>query len=231
MLKSLADRFYAQEHVTKKPPHYFDVYESFFERLRDEPVDILELGISSGASLLVWREYFRHGRIVGLDIRPNPTVLRTVADDALVCVQGDQSEPKALRECRSHSRSGKFDIIIDDASHVGALSKASFDFLFADALADGGLYFIEDYGTGYMSGFHDGAAFEPNAVSGPLFPSHQNGMVGWVKQLIDELHGPLIFKPGSRTLPMESVFLWRNIALVKKLGSSRFFQGRGKSEQ
>jgi hypothetical protein len=225
VLKSLADRFYAQGDATKKPPHYFDVYESFFERLRDEPLDMLELGVSFGASLRVWREYFRYARIVGLDIKPLPAVLRAFADDAVVCVQGDQSEPRALSECLSHSRSGKFDIIIDDASHVGTLSKASFDFLFTEALADGGLYFIEDYGTGYMSGFPDGAAFEPDAGGGRLFPSHQNGMVGWVKQLIDELHGPLIFAPGSRTFPLESVFLWRNTALVKKLGNSRFVQG------
>jgi hypothetical protein len=106
------------------------------------------------------------------------------------------------------------------------VSTVSFNWLFVEALADGGLYFIEDYGTGYMSSV-DGAIFEPvpDGENGPIFLSHQNGMVGWVKQLIDELHGPLIFKPGSRTLPLGSLCFWQNVALVKKLGNSRFAQG------
>jgi spermidine synthase len=44
-----------------------------------------------------------------------------------------------------------FDIIIDDASHFGDLTKIAFWHLFDNHLKPSGLYVIEDWGTGYWS--------------------------------------------------------------------------------
>jgi hypothetical protein len=41
-----------------------------------------------------------------------------------------------------------FDIIIDDASHIGELTKTAFWHLFDNHLKPNGLYAIEDWGTG-----------------------------------------------------------------------------------
>ena len=54
-----------------------------------------------------------------------------------------------------------FDIIIDDASHIGELTKTSFWHLFDHHLKPGGLYAIEDWGTGYLDDFTDGRKFQP----------------------------------------------------------------------
>ena len=51
---------------------------------------------------------------------------------------------------------GGFDIIIDDASHIGELTKTTFWHLFDHHLKPGGLYAIEDWGTGYLDDFSDG---------------------------------------------------------------------------
>ena len=109
-------------------------------------------------------------------------------------------------------------MIIDDASHIGWLSRLSFQFLFLHGFRDRGLYFIEDYGTGYIPDFHDGAPFSraPQRPDAQVFPSHQWGMVGWMKQLIDELNGPYIGAEGTKFLPIASIQLYRSIAVVTR---------------
>ena len=52
-----------------------------------------------------------------------------------------------------------FDIIIDDASHIGHLTKISFWHLFDNHLRSGGIYVIEDWGTGYWQDWLDGSMY------------------------------------------------------------------------
>jgi len=54
-----------------------------------------------------------------------------------------------------------FDIIIDDASHFGDLTKIAFWHLFDNHLKPSGLYVIEDWGTGYWSDWTDGKTYRP----------------------------------------------------------------------
>jgi hypothetical protein len=79
-----------------------------------------------------------------------------------------------------------FDIIIDDASHIGELTKTTFWHLFHHHLKPGGLYAIEDWGTGYFDDFPDGKRFDPKPSILDPFPSHSHGMVGFIKELVDE---------------------------------------------
>ena len=57
-----------------------------------------------------------------------------------------------------------FDIIIDDASHFGDLTKIAFWHLFDNHLKPSGLYVIEDWGTGYWSDWTDGKTCRPAVV-------------------------------------------------------------------
>jgi hypothetical protein len=79
-----------------------------------------------------------------------------------------------------------FDVIIDDASHIGELTKTTFWHLFDRHLKPGGLYAIEDWGTGYLDDFPDGKRFDPKPSTLDPFPCHSHGMVGFVKELVDE---------------------------------------------
>jgi cephalosporin hydroxylase len=54
-------------HLTHKH-FYIDAYDSLFSAWKDEPIQLMELGIASGASLLMWSQYFTKGIITGLDI-------------------------------------------------------------------------------------------------------------------------------------------------------------------
>lgn len=204
---------------TEKPQHYLRVYADILGARRFDSFDLLELGVSSGASLLAWRQFFPNANIVGLDIRDMPSRLQPSVDrKKLTFVQGDQSSADILQSCVAASRSGKFDVIIDDASHVGWLSRASFEYLFRHGLKPKGLYFIEDYGTGYMPNFWDGSQYARAGYSpeDKVFPSHAAGMVGWSKQLIDEMHLPAVIPAEPDHMPIESIQYWPSIALVRR---------------
>jgi len=51
----------------------------------------------------------------------------------------------------------------------------------------GGLYFIEDWGTGYWDNWEDGSSYQERVSEDPKrCLSHDHGMVGFIKQLVDE---------------------------------------------
>ncbi|MGH9641596.1 MAG: hypothetical protein ACRD3Q_04160, partial [Terriglobales bacterium] len=140
-------------------------------------------------------------------------------------IHGDQADTAILQNAIDATNGEGFDVIIDDASHIGEYTRRSFEFLFPNGLKSGGLYFIEDYHTGYMDIWVDGHAFaEPIAdkVDGipSVFASHQYGMVGWLKQLFDDLHteatANYLTPSRRRKYAMESFTVIPHLFLVKK---------------
>ena len=150
-----------------KPDHYLDLYDSFFGVRREDPITLLELGIATGASLRYWAEYFPNGMIVGLDWNPP-----LIDHPRIRTVRGNQSDISALDLCGD-----AFDVIIDDCAHIGSIARLSFERLFPK-LHHGGIYAIEDWGTGYWANWPDGEAYTPG---------HSAGMVGLVKDLVDNV--------------------------------------------
>ena len=187
-----------------KMTHYLRYYEQWFESLWDQPITLLELGIHKGGSMLLWRDYFTKGTIVGLDF--NQVKLEDPTGRIHV-YQGGQQDLALLDRIAAETAPQGFDIIIDDASHLGELTRISFWHLFNNHLKPGGLYVVEDWGTGYWETWPDGTFYKsaPDTAPGPErkrflsklwrrpasnqkkdFPSHSSGMVGFVKQLVDE---------------------------------------------
>jgi hypothetical protein len=74
-LNALAQSRYAAGEYTRKPLSYLLEYERILTHARDREVRILELGVSSGASLLMWKDYLPHGMIVGSISTPCPQQL------------------------------------------------------------------------------------------------------------------------------------------------------------
>lgn len=219
LLEVLAERHYAVGDGTRKAAHYFREYEALLRPRREAPLRLLELGVSSGASMLIWRDYLPNATIVGLDLAAAPTTLR--GQQRIHFVQGSQDDPETLDRA-GEAAGGRFDLIIDDASHLGYLTKRSFQYLFSRWLVPGGVYAIEDYGTGFMPEFPDGAAYvePPHADSVPetqVFASHQYGMVGVVKQLMDYLMTDLMTGQPPR-YDIERMTILSNIALMQKAG-------------
>src|SRR5215216_6191664 len=115
----------ASEYDTDKAvhTHYLRNYEEYFRPLLGRDIRLLELGVLKGGSLLLWRDYFERGVIVGLDLNSaqieDPT-------GRIRLYQGGQQDTELLdriaRECAPEG----FDVIIDDCSHVGELARVSF---------------------------------------------------------------------------------------------------------
>jgi len=151
-------------HGANKPTSYLDAYEDIFAGRRNDHLRVLELGIETGGSLLMWADYFRVGRIAGLDrVLPDRAMPERVRMYA-----GEQADMALLD--RVAAISGPFDFIVDDCSHRAEETAASFWHLFREHLRPGGVYAIEDWGTGYWSDFGD----------------RGEGMVGFLKSLVDE---------------------------------------------
>lgn len=202
----------AYEYDTDKSQLYLNNYERYFRSLADRDVRLLELGVRKGGSLLMWRDFFRNGRIAGLDLEyvdvHDPT-------GRIQVYQGDQRDLKLLDRIGAEYATEGFDIIIDDASHIAEFTKISFWHLFDNHMRPGGVYIIEDWRTGYWDAWPDGKNYEPSSsrkVSSfpfffwkrkkdySLFPSHSYGMVGLVKQLMDELGMDAITNPARNGL-------------------------------
>lgn len=212
--KTLAE--IARRHDTdKSASHAFITnFERHFSHLRDKPVRVLELGVLQGGSLLMWQEYFKHGLITGVDIN-QPA--RTELPDRVRFYQGSQTDKALLARVATECAPHGFDIIIDDASHIGTLSRTTFQHLFDAHLKSGGIYVIEDWCGGYWPKWPDGAAyhdrtattddrgrsfsyrvfrrlmrsFVPKILRRDVdFNCHNFGMVGFVKELIDEVAWP-----------------------------------------
>ena len=75
----------------KVPNNYLHVYDRVFESLFDRK--LLELGVRTGGSLRLWRDYFPHGTITGLDVEPQAEEQN---DDRLRIYKGRQEDASLL---------------------------------------------------------------------------------------------------------------------------------------
>jgi hypothetical protein len=220
--------------VAVKPAPYLPVYEELLLPLREQPFSMLELGVWKGDSLAMWRDGFPHATIVGVDAAQVPLQL----GPRVHVIQGDQGDRELLGRLRSELAPAGFDVVIDDCSHIGALTAASLQALFIEHVKPGGLYIIEDWGTGYVPSWPDGRA--PDAMVGVEYlaessdggdaadggnhrmPSHDAGMVGLVKRLVDHTAaGTLgVHQPDwiSQPLPIEWMRVHDGLVILKKAG-------------
>jgi hypothetical protein len=98
-------------------------YDLIFELYVQKNFAFLELGIKTGGSLLLWRDYFLFGTIAGIDIKlPD----RFDPGERIHIFEGDQADSQFLSQVANKIAPEGFDIIIDDSSHIGELTKLRF---------------------------------------------------------------------------------------------------------
>ncbi len=168
---------------------YLRWYNPFFLPLAEKEIKLLEIGIDKGGSLVMWKDYFQKGSITGVDIKlPGGFT----PPERVKMYEGDQRDTEFLRRVAEKEAPEGFDIIIDDGSHYGKNTKITFWTLLPH-LKKGGFYVIEDWATGYLKNWSDGRELdlkkyerEDTRVSKLPLRGHNYGMVGFVKQLVDE---------------------------------------------
>jgi len=230
-----------QYNTDKVTSRCLERYDPILEPWLDKKITLLELGVLEGGSLLLWHDYFPQATIVGVDINPSRDF---DPSERIHIYKGSQADPEFLSRMANEIAPDGFDIIIDDASHIGEFTKAAFWHLFDNHLKPHGLYVIEDWGTGYWDDFIDGKSLDFRAylqrgLSKSLlwtkikeklgiktsWPCHNFGMVGFIKQLVDEQGAPdvtrkrwLNGKP-TRSSKFESITIVPSIVFIRKAPS------------
>jgi len=189
--------------------HYYTPhYHRHLRQFRRREFTLLEIGIggyerkSGGASLKMWKRYFRNAQIVGLDLHDKSFVDR----DRITTYQGSQTDEALLR--RIIEEQGAPLVVIDDGSHRPQDIRETFAILFP-LLPDGAVYAIEDLQTSYWPTF-----------DGSLDRNDPTTSIGLIKSLIDGLNYEEFldedYEPTYTDQHVVAVHCFHNLAIIEK---------------
>jgi hypothetical protein len=121
--------------------HGYDrLYEKKFHPIRENNVNLLEVGIYKGASIQSWVEYFPNANIYCIDIFRKYKKYPSILNHPRVFWSNHNSiNPLPFTNIL-------FDVIIDDGDHTYPIQLATFNNLIK-YLKNNGTYFLEDYRT------------------------------------------------------------------------------------
>lgn len=134
--------------VISKNRELIEATVSFLDNFKNS--NIVELGIRSGGSTALLAAVAKPRKLLAMDIDPEPIkplewfLNRNELRDTVHAHYGvDQADKQKLSEIVGAEFDGPIDLVIDDASHLYAPTRASFETLFP--LLRGGVYLIEDW--------------------------------------------------------------------------------------
>ena len=112
---------------------YADHYEQHLPRRRatGRVVRLLEIGVQSGGSVQMWRDWFGAGALhyVGVDVDARCLRFARPEQQLHIAIGSQLNASFLLSLCRAH---GPFDVIIDDDAHMAAHIRRSLQVLFPD---------------------------------------------------------------------------------------------------
>lgn len=205
-LIDLAIRYKSDKH---NHHNYCVYYDKHFSHLRDEKAVILELGVGGyefpdrgGSGLRMWSDYFKNGKIYGIDLFDKSGI---ILPERTKLFKGSQNDSDFLASVISET--GQPDIIIDDASHQNRLTIESFTILFPH-LKKGGIYVVEDLESSWWR--EHGFDGEPNYNN-----MNAKTSINFLRYLINDVNAKhLPADPGF--LPIESIHFYTNMAAIVK---------------
>ncbi len=196
------------EHHSFAGKNYLDIYHLYFSPLRFANIKMLEIGIRDGSSLRTFRDYFRNGTIIGLDINPETAF----KENRITTYIGSQSSPDVLDQIfKDHP---EIKIVLDDGSHVNELTIKSFELIF-DRMPKGSFYIIEDLACTYLEenlendikvGGWPGMDLNHASVK---MVNHRADMNNFFQSLFKDLD----FGKGN----IEYIHFWSQICVIKKI--------------
>jgi hypothetical protein len=196
------------------PHRYTPRYMAHLGYLRESPINLLEIGIGGyhdprqgGASLRMWRAYFRNAMIHGVDIHD-----KHYHDEARIQTHvGSQDDADFLRGLVDQI--GTPDVIIDGGSHRSADIITTFGILFPLLKSDG-WYCIEDLQTSYWT--------DVNGIQWGGSPDRHNGhtSMNFLKSLTDglnhcEFNDP-DYVPSYHDRHIVEMHFYHNICFIRK---------------
>jgi len=182
--------------------HYFEVYDAHFSRFRNKDVTILEIGVSQGGSLQMWKHYFgSKAKIYGIDINPE---CKGFEEENIKIFIGSQSDRNFLKDVVASIPS--IDILIDDGGHFMKQQIISFQELF-NHIKEDGVYLCEDCETSYLPEYGGGV-------------KRPGSYIEYSKNWIDDINAwyskEKRLPVNERTKSMKSVHFYNGIVVVEK---------------
>tara|TARA_X000000368_G_C22998400_1_gene697804 strand:- start:578 stop:1405 length:828 start_codon:yes stop_codon:yes gene_type:complete len=130
-----------------KHSNYFEIYDELFEKYREKKITFVEIGVTNGGSLMMWREYFKEANIIGIDFNPSAKKWEEYGFKIFI---GDQSDPKFWTDF--FSKVGKIDILIDDGGHTNQQQISTFHSCYEN-INENGIILFEDTHSSYLKEF------------------------------------------------------------------------------
>ena len=159
-----------QKNLIHKWNHYFNIYNCYFSRFRNTSVNVLEIGVSHGGSLQMWKDYFGSKcQIFGID---RNSKCKQLEENRVQIFIGNQTNESFLEEVIQQIP--HIDILIDDGGHRMEQQIVTFKKLFPH-IDKNGVYLCEDIHTSYYKRYEGGYKCS-------------NSFIEYSKNLIDDLH-------------------------------------------
>lgn len=139
-------KIFKKNKCDKGSKHSYElVYEKDFELIKNEKINILEVGIFKGESTASWIEYFPNATVYGIDIfkRVKEADIEILSHPRVKHLKADSIQSKIVSIIKTNWPDIKFDIIIDDGLHTPLANKETFLNLI-DFLKINGVFYIED---------------------------------------------------------------------------------------
>lgn len=185
---------------------YQRFYYPFLKDKQYHSLRMLEIGVESGKSMKIWQNYFKNANhIYGIGYKNYQKQYKEKVNDNTTLFMGDQSNKVFLSKFIEDS-GGKFDLVIDDGSHVPSHIEISFEELWG-CLNDDGLYIIEDVETSY---------WKKDAEVYGYSLKNEGSIVDYFKNKVDEINNEFRLKKSS---DIASITFVQNMIIVKKISS------------
>lgn len=182
--------------------HYFEIYERHFSSFRNKEIVLMEVGVSHGGSLQMWKEYFGGKvKIIGVDLDPR---CKQLEEENVSIFIGSQSDKKFLKKLAESIP--PIDILIDDGGHTMKQQITTFEILFPQ-IKENGIYLCEDLHTSYWLKFGGGL-------------KRRGTFIEYSKDFIDYLNAfhseQRHYRPNDFTRSVKSVHYYSSIIVVEK---------------
>ncbi len=137
--------FKKSKYFSLKYINYFPIYDTLLKRFRNKKIIFVEIGVFSGGSLFMWRNFFgKKAKIIGIDLNPDIKRFEKYGFDIIL---GDQSSNKFWK--KFFQKYGKVDVILDDGGHTNHQQITTVNNCVPN-VKDGGILITEDVHTSYI---------------------------------------------------------------------------------
>ena len=137
--------FINSKYLCLKYNNYFEVYDELLKEYRNKKIIFVEIGVFSGGSLFMWRNYFgKKARIIGIDLNPETKQFEKYGFEVFI---GDQSKKSFWKNF--FKKIGKVDVVLDDGGHTNYQQIMTTNQCIP-MINDNGKMIIEDIHTSYI---------------------------------------------------------------------------------